>query len=227
MDYSSRLKELERTLIEKDLDGFVVSHPANLRYLCGYAGSNGLLLLLSGRRTFFTDGRYTQQARDEVKGTRVVIAKGPLMNDAAKVLGKVNSAAVGFEADYTTVAAAGQGKLVNRKIRWKPTTGLIMRQRMIKDAEELRAIRNAVGLGADVYHEALKVLRPGARESEVAGRLEYAARQSGAEGMSFETIVAAGPRSALPHGHASTQPIPRHGFVVVDWVLYCGAIVPT
>ncbi len=217
MDYSSRLKELERTLIEQDLDGFVVSHPANLRYLCGYTGSNGLLLLVDGRRTFFTDGRYTQQARDEVKGTRVVTAKGPLMNDAAKVLGKMNSADVGFEADYTPVAAAGQmRKLVNRKIRWKPTTGLIMRQRMIKDAEELRAIRNAVGLGAAVYHEALKVLRPGARESEVAGRLEYAARQSGAEGMSFETIVAAGPRSALPHGRASSQPIPRRGFVVVD-----------
>ena len=217
MDYSSRLKELERTLIEQDLDGFVVSHPANLRYLCGYTGSNGLLLLVDGRRTFFTDGRYTQQARDEVKGTRVVIAKGPLLNDAAKVLGKANSAAVGFEADYTTVAAAGQmRKLVNRKIRWKPTTGLIMRQRMIKDAEELRVITDAVELGAAVYKDAVKVLRPGVRESEVAGRLEYAARQSGAEGMSFETIVAAGPRSALPHGHASSQPIPRRGFVVVD-----------
>ena len=217
MDYSSRLKELERTLIEQDLDGFVVSHPANVRYLCGYTGSDGLLLLVDGRRTFFTDGRHTQQARDEAKGTRVVTAKGPLMNDAAKVLGRVNPAAVGFEADYTTVAAAGQmRKLVNRKIHWRPTTGLIMRQRMIKDTEELRVITDAVELGAAVYKDAVKVLRPGARESDVAARLEYAARQSGAEGMSFETIVAAGPRSALPHGHASSQPIPRRGFVVVD-----------
>src|SRR3974390_671587 len=107
MDYSSRLKQLERTLIGQHLDGFVVSHPANLRYLCGYPGRNGLLLLGDGRRTFLTDGRYMQQAREEVMGTRVVIAKGPLMNDAAKLLGKVNSAAVGFEADYTAVAAAG------------------------------------------------------------------------------------------------------------------------
>ena len=71
-------------------------------------------------------------------------------------------------------------------------------------------------LGARVYSEALNAIRPGVRESEVAGKLEYAARQAGADGMSFETIVAAGKRSALPHGRASSQPIPRRGFVVVD-----------
>jgi len=217
MDHLSRLKKFERTLIDHDLDGFVVTHPANLRYLCGYTGSNGLLLLLAGRRVFFTDGRYIQQAREEVQGARLVIAKGPLLNDAAKLIGKLSSAAVGFEADYTTVAAAEQmRKLVHRKIDWKPATGLIMRQRMIKDAEELRIITNAVKLGAGVYKEALKVIRPGVRESEVAGRLEYAARQAGADGMSFETIVAAGKRAALPHGRASGQPIPGRGFVVVD-----------
>src|SRR5208337_3614908 len=138
-------------------------------------------------------------------------------NDAAKLINNLNSAVVGFEADYTTVVAATQmRKVIHRKIRWKPTTGLIMRQRMIKDAEELRAITEAVKLGAAVYQEALKTLRPGARESEVAGELEYAARRAGADGMSFETIVAAGKRSALPHGRASRQPIPRRGFVVMD-----------
>jgi Xaa-Pro aminopeptidase len=217
MDHLSRLRKFERTLIEQSLDGFVVTHPANLRYLCGYTGSNGLLLFLSGRRVFFTDGRYTQQACDEVKGARIVICKGPLLNNAAKLIGKLRSAALGLEANYTTVVAAEQmRKLVRRKIRWKLTNGLIMRQRMIKDAEELRLITSAVKLGAAVYHEALRALRPGTRESEVAGRLEYAARQSGADGMSFETIVAAGKRSALPHGRASGQPIPRRGFVVVD-----------
>jgi len=217
MDHLSRLKKFEGTLVEQDFDGFVVTHPANLRYLCGYTGSNGLLLLLAGRRIFFTDGRYTQQAREEVQGARVAIAKGPLFNDAAKILGKLNAAMIGFEADYTTVAAAGEmRKLVHKKIEWKPTSGLIMRQRMTKDAEELRLITDAVKLGAVVYKEALRTLRPGVRESEVAGRLEYAARQAGADGMSFETIVAAGKRAALPHGRASSQPIPRRGFVVVD-----------
>jgi Xaa-Pro aminopeptidase len=87
---------------------------------------------------------------------------------------------------------------------------------MIKDADELKLIREAVKLGAKVYQQATKFIQPGAREVEVAGKLEYAARQAGADGMSFETIVAAGKRGALPHGRASGQPIPKRGFVVVD-----------
>ena len=66
LDYPSRQKKFQRTLNDQNLDGFVVTHPANLRYLCGYTGSNGLLLFLEGRRIFFTDGRYTEQAREEV-----------------------------------------------------------------------------------------------------------------------------------------------------------------
>ncbi|MGA9568337.1 MAG: Xaa-Pro peptidase family protein [Candidatus Korobacteraceae bacterium] len=217
MDYAGRQKKFLQTLIEEELDGFVITHPANLRYLCGYTGSNGLLLFLGGRRVFFTDGRYTQQAHEEVKGARVVIARGPLLNDAAKIIGKLSSAAIGFESDLTTVSTAAQMKeLVHRRIEWKATSGLIMRQRMIKDADELKLIREAVKLGAKVYQQAAKSIHPGASEVEVAGKLEFAARRAGADGMSFETIVAAGKRGALPHGRATGQPIPRRGFVVVD-----------
>ena len=217
MDHLARLKKFEQTLLEPNLDGFVVTHPANLRYLCGFTGSNGLLLFLSGRRVFFTDGRYTQQSHEEVRGARIVICKGPLLNDAAKLIGKPRTARIGFEADYTNLVAAAQmRKLVHKEIHWKPTTGLIMRQRMVKDAEELLAITEAVKLGAAVYQEALITLRPGVAESAVAGALEYAARKADADGMSFETIVAGGKRSALPHGRASGQLIPKRGFVVVD-----------
>ncbi len=170
MDYLGRQKKFQQTLAAERLDGFVVTHPANLRYLCGYSGSNGLLLLLAGRKTFFTDGRYTLQAREEVKGTRVVISKGALIKDAAAAIAKLRSAAIGFEADTTTVAAAEQMReLTPKRIRWKPTAGLVMRQRIIKDAEELKLIRAAVQLGAKVYTEALRSLKPGVAETEVAG----------------------------------------------------------
>ena len=233
MDYGSRQKKFQQTLDGQHLDGFVVTHPASLRYLCGYTGSHGLLLFrcnpsgvraagtgyskVAGRPAFFTDGRYSEQAREEVAGARVAISKGPLLHDAAKLIGQLASAMIGFEADCTTVASAElMRKLGHRRIRWMPAAGLIMRQRMIKDPEELQVIAAAVKLGATVYEEALQSLRPGMRESEVAGKLEYAARQAGADGMSFETIVAAGKRAALPHGRASRQAIPRRGFVVVD-----------
>ena len=217
MDHAGRQKRFQQTLVDEELDGFVVTHPANLRYLCGYTGSNGLLLFLAGRRMFFTDGRYTQQAHEEVRGARVVIARGPLLSEAAKVIGKLHAAALGFESDLTTVARAAQMKdLVHRRIEWRPTSGLVMRQRLIKDSDELKLIREAVRLGAKVYQQAMRGIRPGATEVEVAGKLEFAARKAGADGMSFETIVAAGKRGALPHGRASAQPIPRRGFVVVD-----------
>src|SRR5271169_4262398 len=183
MDYAGRQKKFQQTLIDEELDGFAITHSPNLRYLCGFTGSNGLLLFLAGRRVFFTDDRYTQQAREEVKGARAVIAKGPLLNDAGKLLVKLHAAMIGFEADYTTFVTVEQmRKLVHKRIEWKPTSGLVMRQRMVKNAEELALITNAVKLGAAVYEDALQAIRPGVRESEVAGRLEYAARQAGADG---------------------------------------------
>ena len=164
VNYLSRQKRFAQTLIDSHLEGFIVTHPANLRYLCGYTGSNGLLLFLGGRPVFFTDGRYTQQAREEVEGARVVIAKGPLLEAARQIISAMKSATIGFEADLTTVAAASQfRKLAHKKIAWKPTSGLIMRQRLIKDAGELKIIREAVNLGAAVYESAVHSIQPGTR----------------------------------------------------------------
>lgn len=217
MNHLSRQKAFQKTIEGEELDGFIVTHPANLRYLCGYSGSNGLLLFLGGRRVFFTDGRYTQQAREEVRGARVVIAKAQLLDAAGTIIGDRKRVTIGFEGDRTSVATANDmRRLLRKKIAWKPVSGLVMRQRVVKDAEELSIIRKAVRMGAEVYEQAVEKIRAGVVESEVAGELEFAARRAGADGMSFETIVAGGKRSALPHGRASGAPIPRRGFVVID-----------
>ena len=217
MNYLSRQQTFQRAVESERLDAFIVTHPPNLRYLCGYTGSNGLLLFADGRRTFFTDGRYTQQAREDVSGARVVIAKGALLAAAAQRLTSKRRLRLGFESDATTVAAAaGMRNALPRNVAPKAVAGLVMRQRIVKDEDELRQMRTAVVLGATVYRKAIEQLRPGVRESEIAGQLEFAAREAGADGMSFETIVASGKRSALPHGRASSEPIPGRGFVVID-----------
>ncbi len=85
MNYPNRQQRFAQELTGARLNGFIVTHPANLRYLCGYTGSNGLLLFFGGRPVFFTDGRYTQQAREEIKGARIAIAKGPLTEAACQL----------------------------------------------------------------------------------------------------------------------------------------------
>ena len=232
MNHVSRQRRFLQALQEAQLDGFIVTHPANLHYLCGYTGSNGMLLFLGRRPVFFTDGRYTEQAKTEVAGVRIVIAKGPLLEAAGKLLGKLKSAKVGFEAEHTSVSAAqGFRKIAHKKINWKPTSGLIMLQRLVKDADELKIIREAINLGAEAYKKALRSIQSGVPEAEIAGRLEFAARQGGADGMSFDTIVAGGKRGALPHGRASSEALPRRGFVVVDsgvvWRGYCSDMTRT
>jgi len=221
MDFSRRLRALGDSL--GALDGLLVTHLPNIRYLCGFRGSAGALLVLPERALFFTDGRYTEQAKNEVEGARIVITrKSPALAAGEWLLRRVGRSSkrfsLGVEGEHLTVAARRRlATAVGSKIRIKEAPSLVESARLIKDAEELALIREAVQVGAGLYDTALKKIRAGVRELEVAAAMEQAARQSGADAMSFETIVAAGPRSALPHGRASVAEIPANGFVVCDF----------
>jgi Xaa-Pro aminopeptidase len=118
-----------------------------------------------------------------------------------------------------------------RGTRLKPASGLVEQLRLIKDSDEIGQIRASVLLAASLFQTALTVIKPGVAETQVAGELELQARRAGAEKMSFDTIVAAGPRSALPHGRASSQPIPAQGFIILDYGVilagYCSDMTRT
>lgn len=218
MDHVSRLRELQASLADHRLDALVVTHLPNVRYLCGFTGSAGILLIGPKRPIFITDGRYTEQAHEQVQGAKVVIGKGPALDEMAKQAARLKLESVGIEAEHMTVAQRSRfNKLLPARTRLRATSGMVERLRTIKDPAELDLIRNAVNLGAELFEVVLEAIQPGVCESEVAAELEYAARSRGAEGMSFETIVAAGPRSALPHGVASLAVIPARGFVVLDY----------
>lgn len=223
MDYEARQRRLEAAFSASGADSFLLTHPANVRYLCGFTGSSGMVALARGRRVLFTDGRYTTQARQEARALRVVIARGPLLEEAAAWLGRQRARRIAVEAQHMTLAArSALVRLLPSKTRLKPLEGLVERQRMVKEPGEVALIRAAVRLGSGLFNRALKVLRPGVTEAEVAAEIEYAARCAGAQGMSFETIVAGGRRSALPHGIASSQPITNKGFVVLDFGVILG-----
>lgn len=222
MNFQGRQQALRRELQKAKLDALLVNHLPNIRYLCGFTGSAGFLIASDGDTIFFTDYRYDQQARAEVKGAKVVIARDSVLGALGKWISgqrrRTSGWRIGVEPEHLTVAQ--RKRLVGvlpSGLRIRSAPPLVESARMVKDAEELQLIRSAVDLGASLFEHALKVIKPGVRETEVAGKMEYAARQAGAEGMSFPTIIASGERSALPHGRASDQPIPSNAFVVCDF----------
>jgi Xaa-Pro aminopeptidase len=224
MDYKLRQNELRKRLGSSNLDGLLVSHLPNIRYLCGFTGSAGLLLVEESGSTFFTDVRYDTQGREEVKGAKVIIARQALFNMFGEFVGarrrksRAKGWTLGIEADHLTVAERKRlADALPLGIRLRNAPALVEKARMVKDENELGLIREAVKLGASLFDRALKVLRPGMKECELAAEMEYAARRAGAEEMSFPTIIASGARSALPHGRATGQAIAPGGFVVCDF----------
>jgi Xaa-Pro aminopeptidase len=222
MDFQARQKKLRQHLATTRFNALLISHLPNIRYLCGFTGSAGLLLVEESGCVFFSDVRYDVQAREEVKGAKVIIGKTAILPalghflDARKK--RSQGWALGIEAEHFTVAE--KKRLANLSpsfVTLKDAPSLVERARMIKDEDELGKIRAAVALGAKLFDRALEVLRPGVKEVEVAGEMELAARRGGAEEMSFPTIIASGARSALPHGRATEQPVRSGGFVVCDF----------
>jgi len=234
MDHRGRLRSLQHSLYVHKFDILLVTHLPNIRYLCGFTGSSGVLAVSERACVFFTDGRYTAQARAEVRGARVVIAqKSALIAAAEWIKSRAKGLRrIGIEGEHLTVSSRNLlAANLGSGPRLKEAPPLIEQARRVKDVDEVRHIREAVLLGASLFEVARQTIRPGVTEIEVAAEMEFAARRAGAEAMSFETIIAAGERSALPHGRASEAAIPVQGFVVCDFGVilagYCSDMTRT
>src|SRR5438270_3299829 len=222
MNFKARQNKVREHLATTRLNGLLVSHLPNIRYLCGFTGSAGLLLVQESGSVFITDVRYDTQAHAEVKGAKVVIARKALLEALGEVLAQRKAArrktAIAIESEHLSVAEKKRLiKFRPASITLKDASAIVETARMLKDDEELQLIRAAVALGARLFDGAVEVMGPGTTEVEVAAEMELAARRSGAEEMSFPTIIASGARSALPHGRASQQSIPLGAFVVCDF----------
>jgi Xaa-Pro aminopeptidase len=225
MDYQSRQTNLQASLARNRLDALLVSHLPNIRYLCGFTGSAGALFLTEKSVVFFTDGRYTTQARAEIRGALVVIAPKASLAAAAQWLasrpGRVmrrGCRRLGVEGQHLSLEEyLGLASTLGSDFRLCPAPALVERARTIKDSEEIQRIRAAAILGGSLFVRILKLLKRRTPEAAVAAEVEYVARTAGAEGMSFPTIIVSGERSALPHGRPGNEPIQSNGFVVCDF----------
>ena len=228
MDHSSRIRQLRRKITKAGLFGLLVTHLPDLRYLSGFTGSSAALAVTRRAARLFTDGRYASQAAEEVQAAQLQIVSGSPSIAAVQWLAAQPGATTGgFDPAFTTVAdlerlkAALPAKLRRSFLTPLPAP-LVEPLRLIKDADELALMSKAALTGCRLFEHVLGFIRPGLREIEVAAELEHQARLEGAEGMSFETIVASGLRSALPHGRATETRLPRKGFLTLDFGIILG-----
>ena len=222
MSVKVRLGRVQSQLEQHGLDAVLITDLPNIRYLCGFSGSAGVLAVTQRDAVFFTDGRYTEQARAEVRAAKITIRKGKSgMASAIEWLsGRASLRRIGIESTHLTVAerdviARSIGR--DRKIVNAPP--IVEQMRMVKSSDEITKIRAACQLGVRLFGTLAHEFRPGTPETEVAGRLEFAARKAGVDQMSFPTIIAGGARSALPHGRAS-QASPTEGIRSVRFRCY-------
>ena len=228
VDHFRRIGALRRKLTRAGLPGLVVTHLPDLRYLSGFTGSSAALAVTRRAARLFTDGRYTAQAAEEVDAAKVAIVTGsPAVAAMQWLATQPGVEMAGFDPAWTTVAELNRWKAalpprLRRTFLAALAGPLIEPLRRVKDEAELALMVEAALKGCRLFEHILGFIQPGIREIDVAAELEHQARLMGAEGMSFETIVASGVRSSLPHGRATNTELPRRGFLTLDFGIILG-----
>ena len=234
--FANRLRRLRAALRRVRASAMLISHRPNVFYLTGFTGDNAMLVVEpSGPPLLLTDPRFDTQAAEECRASRprIVVTRRPLTGEAGEHLGRLPRSAITlFEEDKLTVAQLRSVRTPARGVcRWKPVRGFVEALREVKDAEELRRMRASARIASQVVEHAIKAARPGIAELDLAAEIEYRMRKLGAEGPSFETIVASGPRAALPHGRATSKRLKEKDLVVLDLGVilrgYCSDITRT
>lgn len=214
-EFDQRRSRLSSSLNGARADAFLTSFLPNCRYLSGFTGSNAALLVSDGRAILFTDPRYELQAPQEAD-CEVRIVKGSLVKEVAKWAQRLRLRTLAFESQHITFQAHKALKEAAPQIRLKPVDNAVEALRMVKSDGEIEAIRVSVKLNSRALEQALRRFKPTMTEMDLAGEIEYRMRKLGAERPSFETIVAAGERSALPHARPTDKAIGTDHLLLVD-----------
>jgi Xaa-Pro aminopeptidase len=198
------------------IEALLISSPASIRYLTGYAGSNGLVLLTPSEAHFFTDPRYASDAQANIT-CKVHISKKPLIQAAADLLKRKQFRKIGIEPAWINLDQYTQlQKALPKSATLKPLPGTIEEMRAVKSATEIGLIRRSVLLNSEALARTLRRLKPGLKELEIAAELDFQMRTLGAEKPAFDTIVASGPNSALPHAHPSIRRLGANELLLID-----------
>ena len=212
-EYAARLASLRKALKGVPL---YVSALVNVRYLTGFTGSAGHLLVEDDRAALFTDSRYETQAAEQTSGLELEITLGDSRPAFAAAVGKRRIERLGFEQNRLDYASF---RFLEEKLpgcRLAPIDGAVEKLRLVKSAAEIEAIRRSIELNSRAFEQACRRLRPSWTEQRLAAEIEFAMRRLGAEGAAFPTIVAGGPRGALPHAAPQAAKLEPKSLIVVD-----------
>ena len=218
---SLKLHKLRQRLEEEDLDAMLVSSPENRRYMSGFTGSAGWLLVCRDDATLATDFRYTEQAGNQAPDFRIHQIK-PGMGWLPEWTAEHDVKRIGFESQDVTISlhevllkVLDENENSNHP-ELVPTSGIVEKLRIYKDADELALLTEAIRIADEAIDEVGPRIEPGMTEEAVAWELEKAMRERGAEMISFDTIVGAGPNGALPHHRADETVIKPNDAIVID-----------
>ena len=211
--------KLKKLMEDKKIEGILITDLINLRYFTGFTGTTGIALVTGKGRYFFVDFRYVSQANDEVvpNGFEVVVIERPAINKIAEILEDEGIKRLGIEDENVTLSSYNKYVEKFENVEFVTLGDSFTRVRMIKTEDEIKNLKKAAEIGDEAFARILPLIKEGAVEKDIKTELEYEMKKLGAEGPSFDTIIASNYRSAMPHGVASDKKIEREGFVKFDF----------
>jgi len=214
--FFNRRRALRQPLAQQKLEALVITHRPDWYYLTGFTGESGALIV-GDKATLITDGRFVTQGKDETNTVQIIQHKAGLFQAVGEFLRNTGVRRAGFDPLQITVAQLGALRKATRaRCTLKPASGLVLRLRERKEPQELAQMRKAAILASEVVEHAIGLLKPGVREIEIAAEIDYHMRKRGASGPAFESIVAFGDRSALPHARPTSKQLRKNELVVLD-----------
>jgi Xaa-Pro aminopeptidase len=219
-----KIEKLRSNFSAHGIDGILITSPFNRRYISNFTGTAGAVLISSDKAQFLTDFRYVEQATKQCQGFEIIKTTGSIPEAVAEQVKQLGIQKLGFEEDYLTFSSF---KLYDKEIEAElvPISGVIEKLRLIKTDSELKILKVAADIADAAFKHILDFIRPGKTELEVSNELEFFMRRAGATSSSFDTIVASGHRSALPHGVASDKVIEAGDIVTMDYGCYYNGYV--
>jgi len=216
-NYTKRVLSVKEKLNQNNLNGIYITNLTNVRYLTGFTGSAGSVLILEDSQHFFSDTRYDEQSKEQVLNCEVHMIKSGYEQTIKDLNFIKNDMNLGFESEHTSYASYNKLNKIISNANWHPTSQIVEYIAAIKDKKEIQSLKSAIEVTDEVFKQIIPELKEGAVEKEIAAKISYLFKMNGAEGDSYDPIIASGYLGALPHARPSSKSFEKGDFVVMDF----------